>query len=326
MSIPNEIYELEKRTDHPLFEGFALPEYESVLGRDDLDEDLTPGYEASEEQRVWKVPLLSHLWKKPKVIGRVVPFNDFPCLDMVLPVFSKRATEALDSFLAPNGEMLELDSAGGEYFLYNVTNVRDALDLEHSRCEFWCNPPTTAVDIAYFSFKKDELKNASIFRIYEMPMMLFVTGEFVSAVNSLGLNGFKFKKVWPLAEGVDWRAESFRDEVLRGTNYKKNTLAIIFPLKGKTPNKAELNQFSRLEDELDALLKVESLSDMFYGKYEGKDFVESELRMFISAPSVDALVSKLGSWFDALSWFGQIHVIKRYGSINDADAKEVVLI
>lgn len=39
-----ELYELRVITDNPVFEGFALKESSSLLGRDDLQDDITPGY------------------------------------------------------------------------------------------------------------------------------------------------------------------------------------------------------------------------------------------------------------------------------------------
>ena len=123
-----ELFELEKITDNPLFEGFAFESAPSLLGRKDLEEDLLPGFGKSDEEKKWKPVFLSNNWKPPKVIGRVAPFNDFPCVNMMLPVFSHRACDVLKDFLEPNGELLPLDSDLGQYYLFNITKIIDALD------------------------------------------------------------------------------------------------------------------------------------------------------------------------------------------------------
>ena len=108
---PEEIFKLEISTYHPIFEGFALEPAPSLIGRSSLEEDITPGFDPINKFRKWKVPLLSDVWQAPKVIGRVAPFNDYPCINLIYPAFSKRACEGLHEFLEPNGELLPL--AGG---------------------------------------------------------------------------------------------------------------------------------------------------------------------------------------------------------------------
>ncbi|WP_339749183.1 hypothetical protein [uncultured Rubinisphaera sp.] len=90
-----EIYELNVITEDPRFEGFALTVSPSILGRDSLDEDLTPGFSEAEDNPDWKQPSLSNYWTPPTVVGRVAEFNDYPGVDMVLPAFSERAINAL---------------------------------------------------------------------------------------------------------------------------------------------------------------------------------------------------------------------------------------
>ncbi len=205
---PEELFKLEVITDNPLFEGFALESAPSVLGRDSLDDDITPGFESSETVREWHPVYLAKLWTPPKVKGGVAPYQDFPGIDMVLPAFSRRACDVLKDFLEPNGELLPLDSKIGEYYFYNVTTVVDALDLAKSKCDFWCDPPTTAVEIDYFAFHEERLFGTSIFRIVELPIYTIVTKAFVNRVHDGGLHGFQFDKIWPFPEGVNWRLEA----------------------------------------------------------------------------------------------------------------------
>ncbi|OVE77773.1 hypothetical protein BVX99_01750 [bacterium F16] len=206
MTYPAQLYELNIITDSPIFEGFALVDYlPSQLGQDSLEDDITPGYLDAAEDLNWKQPRLSAVWPTPSVIGRVHPCNDFPGLDMALPAFSARACKCLESFLLPNGELLPLNSKVGEYFFYNITTIADVLNSQESVCEFWCDPPTTAVEIEHFAFDESKLGSLTIFRIPQFPMSAIVTDEFVDAVYANSLNGFEFTKIWPFERGQKWR-------------------------------------------------------------------------------------------------------------------------
>ena len=154
---PKALYELQIETENRTSEGFGMVEAPSVLGRECLSDDMTPGYGFSSSGK-WSPVKLVDKWKPPKVRGNVSLANDFPGLDMVLPVFSRRACDVLREFLDPNGELLPLQSDIGEYYFYNVTTFVDALDAKKSDCQFWCDPPTTAIAIDYFEFHKSKLK------------------------------------------------------------------------------------------------------------------------------------------------------------------------
>ena len=87
----HSVFELSELTRDPRFEGFGLKEAPSVLGRDDLTEDFESAYGLPEDQRLWSVQKFAK--KKPvlKVAGRVAPYNDYPCLDMIIPVLEQFA-------------------------------------------------------------------------------------------------------------------------------------------------------------------------------------------------------------------------------------------
>ena len=78
--------------------------------------------------RNWTVPPLAPFWTPQRVIGQVRPFNDYPCVDLIVPAFSRKAVDALRNLLEPNGELLPLVAEVGEYFAYNITTVADILD------------------------------------------------------------------------------------------------------------------------------------------------------------------------------------------------------
>ena len=61
-----------------------------------------------------------------------LPKGDYPFLVLGLPVFSRRAIEALGDLLEGNGEILPTTCEGDEIFFFNVTRVIDALDESDS--------------------------------------------------------------------------------------------------------------------------------------------------------------------------------------------------
>lgn len=320
---PEELFQLEIVTDNPLFEGFAMDTAPSLLGRGSLDDDICPGFEASEVVREWHPIRLAKVWKPPKVKGRVAPYQDFPGINMVHPAFSRRACDALRDFLEPNGELLSLDSKTGEYYFYNITTVIDALDLAKSKCDFWCDPPTTAVDIDYFAFHEERLVGTSIFRILELPLYTIVTKAFVDRVHESRLNGFSFEKIWPFPSGVNWRLEAKSKRLSTDAQYlKQNTVVIRLGLTGDTPKPSESARFASLEDELDSRLAIRSLESPYFGRYEGHEIAVGEFRMFVSCPDAALLVQELLPILKRLDWNGKIRLMKRYGEMRDANAEE----
>jgi hypothetical protein len=324
-----EVFDLSPITDSPIFEGFAFatPPYDapSLLGRESLDDDLCPGYESSETVREWHVPTLKAKWKPPRVLGRVAPFNDYPCVDSY-PAFSRRACSALRDLLKPNGEALPLASDRGEYYFFNVTTVVDVLNVTKSKCNFWPSRPMTAQSIDWFEFHADKLDGLSIFRIVDWPMPVLVTREFVDRVSDAGLNGFRFRQVWPLPQGANWRMQD-RDSPARREAHalSQHTLVLILPLAGRKPSRAEKKRIDELADELDAQLVLKFHNARYFGSLEGTDAVGQECRFFLSCPDVDALVIKLKPWLASMAWPRTAHLMKRYGDMHSPHAKEVVI-
>src|SRR5437899_2637605 len=97
------IYQLQPVLDDPRFEGFAYEDSPSLRGKFSLVEDFLP-----DSTTGWAAPHLARIWKPLKVIGRVRPFNDYPCISLMIPAFSERAVASLRDFLEPNGELLPL--------------------------------------------------------------------------------------------------------------------------------------------------------------------------------------------------------------------------
>jgi hypothetical protein len=123
-----------------------------------------------------------------------LPAGDFPCLGVPFPTFSPRAKDALDRLLSGSGEWLPLLS-DSEYWMFYVTDVRDALDVGDSDCTFFRDG--TLMDVGRCSFIESGVKDAVIFRLKQAPMLdVFVTSAFVDCVNGAGLRGFRFVPTW----------------------------------------------------------------------------------------------------------------------------------
>ncbi len=318
------VYELNKVVDDSRFEGFALTKLPSILGRNSLDDDVTPGFLDAEENPEWEQPRLTSNWFPPKVVGRVSEFNDYPCVDMILPAFSQRAVDGLRPLLASNGELLPLDSDTKTRFVFfNILTISDALDRSRSKCNFWCDPPTTATTIDYFEFHRNKLIGLSIFRIREMPASVFVTDEFVGRVDFFGLKGFSFKKVWPLPVGVNWRIQKSKPDQEDRSLLTQQTLVIVFPFEGSIEQQRTIATF---EDVVDHRLKVADLGQSYFGSYEGHDQDEYEYRMFFSAPNAESLYALLLDDIRGLSWPSPVKVYRRHGRIFDENVMVVMSI
>lgn len=321
MTQVNEVFELNMTADDPRFEGFAMREAPSILGRESLEDDITPGLIDSEVNPNWQQPSLQTGWTPPKVDGRVSEFNDYPCLDMVFPAFSQRAIEALRDLLDPNGEILSIESdTKTKFFFFNVLTISDALDQEKSECNFWSNPPTTATSIDRFVFCSDRLRDSAIFRIRELPMSVFVTDEFVNRVDSHELHGLQFTKVWPVQTGTNWRLQSEHEED-RQTSLKGNTLVIAVPLDGTLRSRTRMQSF---EDEVDQILRLQNLDGEYFGSYEGSDEMNDEFRMFFSCPDANRLLERLHGEIVGLDWPSKITIFKREGTVQDQNASETI--
>lgn len=327
--IKNALYELEPIVDNPKFEGFAFVRDESLRGKGWLDDDFC-STDIKAQGRAWSVAPLAPFWTPQEVVGRVRPFNDYPCVNLLQPAFSRRAIDALRDFLEPNGELLPLVSSVGEYYAYNITTVVDILDQKRSEIEWMDDQHIVAQTISRFECFAEKMAGLSIFHIVEKPTSTFVTQPFVDRVREHGLQGFHFIPLWPLPEGVIWREidrKTSREESLIETEegsapIKGNTVVLAFPLARAKPDQAEKAQLAKFMDELDSLLNNPRRKSRYYGNLEGDDHDRGVSRLFLSCPSADALVKKLRPWLEKLSWNKPIRVIKRYGEYTDPNCRE----
>ncbi|MFN8707466.1 MAG: imm11 family protein, partial [Planctomyces sp.] len=230
-----EVFQLRPVLDNPLFEGFGSGSNPSILGRKSISYDFFP-----DDINIWDWTLepLADKWKPIVVEGRTRSFNDFPCLDLMIPAFSHRAVDVLRDYLEPNGELLPLIHPAGEYYAYNCHRIVEVLDHEKTKAPWRSSVPQMTQSVDYFAFYADRLTGLTIFRLREMPNLVFVATPFVERAREHGLNGFHFKKVWPFPEGVSYWWEDKKNEQAANqirtaeglTDIKAQSLVICLPL------------------------------------------------------------------------------------------------
>lgn len=316
----HSIYVLEPNLSDPRFCGFVWPDAPSLLGQKEIFCD----FKVENGDRLdWKPRRLFHVWKPLKVSGPVNPFNDYPCLELATPVFSRRAVDALGTILSDNGELLPLVTEVGDYFAYVCLTKLDVLDQKKSRILRPSNPGATAFDIEYFAFKARQLKGAAIFRIPEHPGISLVSEAFKARAEEASLNGMTFIKVWPLPVSSDWgMEEAARRKRSKSVKLVGESLILRLRLKNPKPSPKEKRLASEIEKSLRTALKVTSLDQPYWGTVEVAEFEDGEYRVFCSCPSSDRLAEHLSEWLDSVVWEGDFDIVKRYGNLYDAKAKE----
>jgi|688.fasta_scaffold205029_2 hypothetical protein len=314
------VYKLKPNLIDPRFQGciFAT-NAKSLRGESYPSEDFDVANGMSIE---WTPRELGSIWRPQPVNGPTHAFNDYPCLDLNTPAFSQRAVDALGSMLADNGELLPLKTKIGKYYAFNCLTKIDALDVKKSEIE---RPylDEIALDVPYFVFRKSKLKDATLFRIAELPSSYFVTNLFKERVESAGLNGMNFIPVWPLPEGSDWRSdEAKRDRKSKLVQLAGQSLILRLRLRKPKPSVSEKKLASEIEESLAKKLRVLSLSAPYLGTIEISEFEDGEFRVFCTCPRCDELALYLSDWLEDVPWDYDFDIVKRYGNLYDQKAKE----
>jgi hypothetical protein len=314
-----EVFELSSILDDPRFEGFGIDTDESLLGRLDLDEDLTPGFGVRMNPD-WQQTSLGKVWRPLKAVGRVAEFNDYPCANLMYPVFSDRAVTALGPMLKENGELLPLISkTRTKYFLYNILTISDALDCKESRCS-WRKRGLFADEIQRFVFHPRKIKDLLIFSLRVYPELVLVTRPFVDCVLSHQLKGFSFRKVWPLPKGADWEEQAPLD-LTKDESLKCQTMVIVLPLSGMRSYKRRIVAF---EASVDQRLQVKQIKSPYLGSLELREVSGDTCRLFFSTPDANQLFTTIRPLIKRLDWPNSITVYLRNGGIYDRKAEEVM--
>ena len=142
------------------------------------------------------VPRLHEVWKPVHVAAPPRTRSDYPCVDMMIPAFSRRAVVALGPLLSASGEWLPLACGLGEFYAFNITGISRALDTELSAIEYFSDSDII-LDIDKHEFDPAKLTGCPpIFRIWQRPGNTYLTNDFVDRVHEAKLHGFHFIRVW----------------------------------------------------------------------------------------------------------------------------------
>jgi hypothetical protein len=139
-------------------------------------------------------------WPRPPVRlilededGQPLSPTDFPFLGDHALVLKERAYSSLGPHLAALGELLPLTCETEPLWLFNAGVVIPALDMERSKVEVARSGKILLID--EYVFHPDLLEGTLLFKTPETAT-LYMTDDFVSLVDSLGLEGFGRERVW----------------------------------------------------------------------------------------------------------------------------------
>jgi hypothetical protein len=116
----------------------------------------------------------------------------------VHPVFSDRAKQLLAPKLQGLGQWIELASENDPtYWLFYITNVVDALDVEKSKVVYFPSTPGKVMAIDRYVFKPEAVRDQMLFTLPQRPgTNRCVTDRFVEIAKANGLTGVEFKLLW----------------------------------------------------------------------------------------------------------------------------------
>jgi hypothetical protein len=133
-------------------------------------------------------------WTAPalRTMGRGEPFSDFPHLWPTLPVFSERALTILSPLLADQIEPLSFDVQKKRFYLINVLDVIDCLDVDQSILSR--NFVTGHISsILRYAFFPERVADHHMFKIPQTSdLEILVSSAFRETVQSNGLTSLDF--------------------------------------------------------------------------------------------------------------------------------------
>lgn len=243
------LYKLSYPADNPRYYGLTVAaQAKSIFGNDRLIDDFLPiGFPSCRGELV--IPSLKDGWKSDFIQGRLRSFLDFSMLGFFIPVFSRRAVEALEDVLLQNGEILSTNS---DHFIFNCTSVLDILDRKDCDMEFSSPIERFPYRINKYVPKSDSLP--AIFRIVDEPKAIFVSDVFYKLCMDSELFGLMFTKLWPLSGDSSWH--------LAEADAIKNGMRI----NGRFVDAYTLTLTLNVSDDQLAINIIDSLDDFFFSK------------------------------------------------------------
>ena len=315
------IYELGSVLDDPRLEGFGweLPGLTNEHGR---TYDFTHFYPTSSD---FTVPSLKRRWDYPEFTFQenVNPFNDFPCCDFHVPVFSKRAVGALRPFLEDNGELLPVRSKFGDFYAFQtLTVVHGALHHAKTKGLRLKSNPSYFLDIEKYFFRSTKLKDLKVFRILENPSCVLVTQAFVDIAEANRLLGFVFKPIWPHGAKVP-KTISLKDKSLK--KLTSQTLVIHLRLKGAKETPTETRKLLKLRAALSNELVLDDPQADYLGGLAGEIAADRWIMLLLACPDPRKLLKHLGPTLTSHGWSKEMRVSMRKAPYWDTTATDIPL-
>ncbi|MEI8018607.1 MAG: hypothetical protein WCH39_10445 [Schlesneria sp.] len=172
-----------------------------------------------------------------------------------------------------------------------------------------------------------------IFKDRALPVYQLCTQSFVDRVASAGLQGLIFIPVWPLPPDMTYHSERYRlcklaeqwkPNSLGTLDITGNTVVLRLCCRRKKVAKDEIAAAEGIISHLEKSLydPYQAQPESYFGNVEGTDVVDFEIRVFISTPDCDRLLTRLMPSLQELSWPGEFYVVKRRGEFMDGQAVE----
>lgn len=146
-----------------------------------------------------------------------------------VPVFSERARNVLQPILGATAEWLPLAFDEAQYWLLNLLQVIDVLDV--SKAHVRTLPNGRVLDIDTYAFKEELVSDQWLFKVVQHPFSVFATDRFRELVKVENLTGFFFQPVWD-SDHAPFKPIPGRAEIL--------TRPEIYGPEGFVPNVQEL--------------------------------------------------------------------------------------
>lgn len=123
------------------------------------------------------------------------PVGDVSSISTSSYIINEKAYKVLYPYLKKHSQIFQLKNEDNIFYVVNVTDIIDCIDYDQSEIEYFSSS-NRVMDIEKYVFKKEKLKNATIFKLPEFPKGIsYVTENFKKVVEENNIKGFKFKEL-----------------------------------------------------------------------------------------------------------------------------------
>ena len=176
-----------------IYEPRVRPNFEWVLPVRDSDHEVLWSLNGISRRAAWQPMPVARLWVDDE--GEPRTEADLPWLGGHVLVLRERAAGLLAPLLERHGELLPLSCPDADLWLFNVLTVVDALDEENS--EIIRFDDGDILNVERYAFRPDTAAGPAVFKVPQLLRgPLFVSDEFVGAVEAAGLTGPEFSELW----------------------------------------------------------------------------------------------------------------------------------